>query len=89
MLIVFTLLFKSSNESTAWHYIELINHAYNALAVTIKKIAHSTCHFKAYIFKIFLEGAFPRLPSLTCLAHAVEHHMKEIIISDLNITSDQ
>ena len=27
--------------------------------------------------------------SLTSLAHAVEHHMKEIIISDLNITSDQ
>ena len=86
MLIVLILLFKSSNESTAWHYIELIDHTYNALVVTIKKIALSTCHFKAYIFKSFLD---PRLPSLTCLAHAVKHHMKEVIISDLNITSDQ
>ena len=83
MLIVFTLLFKSSSESTAWYCIELIDHAYHALAVTIKKVA-STCHFKAYIFKISLREHAPRLPSLTCLAYAVEHHMKEIIISDLN-----
>ena len=75
MLIVFTLLFKSSNKSTTWHCIELIDHTHHALAVTIKKA--STCHFKAYIFKIFLKEHAPSLPSLTCLAHAVEHHMKE------------
>ena len=71
MLIVFKLLFKlSSSETTAWHYTELIDHAYQALAVTIKKNS-PTCHFKAYIFK-------PLLPSLTCLAYVVEYHMKEI-----------
>ena len=74
MLNFFTLLFKSSNESTAWHYIELIDHA---LAIPFQS-------------KIFLEREHsPRLPSLTCLARAVEHHMKEMIISDLNITSVQ
>ena len=62
MLVVFKLFFKlSSSETTAWHCIELLDHAYHALAVTIKKIA-STCHFKAYIFKIFLEGACPHTP---------------------------
>ena len=35
--IVFKLPFKSSSESTAWHCIELIDHEYYALALTIKK----------------------------------------------------
>ena len=51
MLIVFTLLFKSSNESTAWHFTELIiDHAYHVLAVTIKK---SSLHmpFQTYFQK--------------------------------------
>ena len=54
MLIVCKLLFKSSNESSALlNIIEQIDHVSHALAVTIKKLA-STCHFKVYIFKIFL-----------------------------------
>ena len=36
------------------------------------------------ILFIGLREHAPRLPSLTCLAHTVEHHMKEII-SDLHI----
>ena len=42
------LLFKSSNESTAWHCIELIDRAYHALAVSYNQEITSTCHFKAY-----------------------------------------
>ena len=38
MLIAFALLFKSSNESTAWYCIKLFDHAYHVLAVTIKNI---------------------------------------------------
>ena len=38
--------------------------------------------------KFSLREHAPRLPSLTCLAHAVDHHMKEIIFH-LNITSDK
>ena len=75
MQIVFPLLFKSSNELTAWHYIELIDHAYHAyhaLAVMIKK--NSLLHMP--FPKFSLREHSPRLPSLTCLVHAVEHHMK-------------
>ena len=46
------LLFKSSSESTAWHCIGLIDHAYHALAVTIKN-----SHFKSYtVRRETLEG---------------------------------
>ena len=48
----------------------------HALAVTINQKIASTHHFKAYIFKLFLGKHAPRLPSLTYLAHTVEHHMK-------------
>ena len=41
----------------------------------------------AMFLKLSLMEHAPRLPSLTCLAHAVEHHMKEIIFHLLHITS--
>ena len=81
MLIVFELLFKSSNESTAWHYIELISHAYHELAVTIKKEQPPHAISKHIFSKFSLREHAPRLPSLICLAHAVEHHMKEISLT--------
>ena len=71
MLIVFKLLFKSSNESTAWHRIELIDHAYHALACGYnQKPPHAKS--KHIISKFSLREHAPRLLSLTCLAHAVK-----------------
>ena len=60
----------------------LIDHAYLSSYNQKNSLLHMP--FQSIYFQNF--QYFPRLPSLTCLAHAVENHMKEIII---NITSDK